>query len=877
MERFKVLTNLREPSVKFPDDTDSYLSDKEKMLIVQLLDHDPTRRPSSAELLQSSYLPPPEFEEEKQQNLIMHVIQNSRSKTHKFLLNALIAREMDLVEDFVYDCEQDIGKSKRAVHNESARSRVFQYVSDKLQRLMRRYGAVRYTVPTFVPSHTMNRFRYNHVFYMMDANGSVVAPAYDLRVPFARHVARSMVQPTRTSLRRFAIEKVYRSRIMGYHPRELWECAFDIVTSEQQQPGNGSLGGSILPDVEVLLLLNEIVEQFDCLKGRPFTLKVNSIRFLKAVLASFEIEDSKMDTVIEMIAESQDRNTATRGVTELVDTIRTPREHLVYMLSSKNLIEQSKISNLLQILEAEKSSGKELLESIQLHMRRRNQGRQSNAYDRARQALRELTLILDCFQSSCGGLNFKVRLCPGLVLNTANCHTYSKLVFQLEMDVLRRRQTCRCILATGGRYDELISKFSVNFGGGQTTGNKDDGGQADGEQDRKVLMPNDQRVGVGLSLEMEKIIRFVIEDEESIDFEESSACDLLLYADVYDDERHTFVFKDLCKLANDLRQLNLRVNLFNDRMFRSSAEISRHCLEHRIKHGFLLSLTTDALSLRTAYRIRTQIFENQRILERHSAVLSRAELAEHIRSELAASGNPLLATGSGQGFSIVETLCTVTSATFTPGSWNSNSGGAIGGSGGGGVGSGGGVGGGVYLAQFGGSGGINVGGGNFLTNTTPTTTTTASSAGNTHNLKYYATMDISASVAAATNVQLLQAEKTLSSLTKKKVLTMISSQLSTKLNYLVSNSIEVLALEMPFKTLKLVAYECEFERDEFDQMDERSLEEKIRRLTERCPKYRSHIPEIVEKMFSFKRKKDPPVIVLTTLIDLHNFQFVIVP
>ena len=50
---------------------------------------------------------------------------------------------------------------------------------------------------------------------------------YILQVPFARFVVSNGI----TSLKRYAIEKVYRARkIRGSRPKEIWECAFDIVT-----------------------------------------------------------------------------------------------------------------------------------------------------------------------------------------------------------------------------------------------------------------------------------------------------------------------------------------------------------------------------------------------------------------------------------------------------------------------------------------------------------------------------------------------------------------------------------------------------------------------------------------------------------------------
>ena len=52
---------------------------------------------------------------------------------------------------------------------------------------------------------------------------------HDLRLPFARLLAHN---PSLNHLKRYAIDRVYRERrVLGLHPRELYECAFDIVTS----------------------------------------------------------------------------------------------------------------------------------------------------------------------------------------------------------------------------------------------------------------------------------------------------------------------------------------------------------------------------------------------------------------------------------------------------------------------------------------------------------------------------------------------------------------------------------------------------------------------------------------------------------------------
>ena len=54
-------------------------------------------------------------------------------------------------------------------------------------------------------------------------------------MPFARFIVCSGIN----NIKRYAIERVFRARkIRGSRPKEIWECAFDIVTP--------TLGGLVL-------------------------------------------------------------------------------------------------------------------------------------------------------------------------------------------------------------------------------------------------------------------------------------------------------------------------------------------------------------------------------------------------------------------------------------------------------------------------------------------------------------------------------------------------------------------------------------------------------------------------------------------------------
>ena len=87
---------------------------------------------------------------------------------------------------------------------------------------------------------------------MMDHSGMVVGMPFDLRVPFARYVARNGI----SEMKRYSIEKVFRSKkVQGLHPRELIECAFDIITPTSE---------SLVPDAELVHIIGKNILKYPC-------------------------------------------------------------------------------------------------------------------------------------------------------------------------------------------------------------------------------------------------------------------------------------------------------------------------------------------------------------------------------------------------------------------------------------------------------------------------------------------------------------------------------------------------------------------------------------------------------------------------------------
>jgi hypothetical protein len=88
---------------------------------------------------------------------------------------------------------------------------------------------------------------------LMTRSGDVVLLPHDLRVPFARLLARLPPAPaTNLHLKRYTFGRVVKEKkVFGLHPKELTECAFDIVSVP---------AGRVLADAELLLVCQEVVQ-----------------------------------------------------------------------------------------------------------------------------------------------------------------------------------------------------------------------------------------------------------------------------------------------------------------------------------------------------------------------------------------------------------------------------------------------------------------------------------------------------------------------------------------------------------------------------------------------------------------------------------------
>ena len=83
------------------------------------------------------------------------------------------------------------------------------------------------------------------------------------------------------NLKRYSIERVYRQlRAQSLHPREVIECAFDIVTTAKN---------SVVPDAELLTVVEQVIDQFPVLQVGFGWLSSGSLSHVSTVHDQFPV------------------------------------------------------------------------------------------------------------------------------------------------------------------------------------------------------------------------------------------------------------------------------------------------------------------------------------------------------------------------------------------------------------------------------------------------------------------------------------------------------------------------------------------------------------------------------------------------------------
>ncbi|XP_054828909.1 eIF-2-alpha kinase GCN2 isoform X2 [Eublepharis macularius] len=455
-ERIFVLSQLRLPSIVFPEDFDEVKYAKQKLVVTWLLNHDPSKRPTAMELLKSEHLPPPQMEESELHEVLHHTLANVDGKAYRTMMGQIFSQRISPAIDYAYD--SDILKGSFSVRS----AKIQQHVCETVSRIFKRHGAIKLHTPLLMPRNK-KLYEHNEASCLMDHSGMLVMLPYDLRIPFARFVARNNI----TNLKRYCIERVFRPRKLDRcHPRELLECAFDIITPA---------GNSFLPIAETIYTISEIIQEFPVLQERNYSIFLNHTALLKAILLHCGIPEDKLNQVYIILYDA---------VTEKLTKREVEAKFCNISLSSNNL------GRLYKFIE-QKGDLHDLTQILSTMLKQK-----TGISSLVKLGIKELEETMSLLKKL--GIKLQVSINLGLVYKMQQ---HNGIIFQFIAYIKRRQRIITEILAAGGRYDHLIPQFR--------------GPQAVG------LVPS----AVGVSIAIEKISSAVLNMEEPIT---ASPCELLV-------------------------------------------------------------------------------------------------------------------------------------------------------------------------------------------------------------------------------------------------------------------------------------------------------------------------------------------------------------
>lgn len=445
MERIMLLSNLRQSDVILPDNAAETMDPNQIYLIKWLLQHDLVKRPTSEELLSSDALPPPQLEEAELDEMLRHTVSNPQSKGFKRMVGALFRQNTSAAADFTYDLDAVKGAGNKYFH-------ILNLTVETVERILKKHGAMKVTVPSLMPKCSLTEKNETNV-HLMDHGGGIITLPSNLRILFARYVARRDI----TQMKRYSVEKIFIERkVYGCHPRECHQCVFDIVTP---------ISDTLLPDAEVLTVANEIISEFQDLIARSYYVRINHINLLKAILASSGIPEEKHKDIFQILS-----NIKAKAMCKY---------KLHDELSNLKISEQS-ISSLFRYIEVEDQYIRvdQILKAITK--------RKGQAATLASQSLHEIQDFLKLAELL--GLKLPVVISPGFIFGAP---LYSGIIFQIVCELNKKDGKGKIdVLAVGGRYDKLISNFRMN-------------------PSREI-----NQFAVGFSIDLEKIINSQLDNKE---------------------------------------------------------------------------------------------------------------------------------------------------------------------------------------------------------------------------------------------------------------------------------------------------------------------------------------------------------------------------
>lgn len=316
MERAEALELLHKENPALPEALTTPEKATQASIFMSLIQHDPTLRPSSSELLSSGQVPVQD--EDETFRMARRLLADPKSYSRSQFIDSL----------FVARSSTDAGQNRQNsgpgllqkvgfLEEVSAMSRSIPddlelqaTVRNRLTSIFRRHGAVERTdSPALFPYHSC--YTSSDVMKFLHPSDKVFQLPYDLILPHAMLLARGSRPEWRKT---FIFDNVYRVDPQKEQPSIYGEANFDIISGKD-------VDNLALQEAEAIKAIDEILNAFPNLSSAPMCYHINHSRLLNSILAYCDIDQAKWTAVKESISKL---NTADWTWTRVRYELRAP-------------------------------------------------------------------------------------------------------------------------------------------------------------------------------------------------------------------------------------------------------------------------------------------------------------------------------------------------------------------------------------------------------------------------------------------------------------------------------------------------------------------------------------------------------------------------
>lgn len=422
MERAETLGLLQKEDHTLPSALEKPEKATQAVILMSLVQHKPSQRPSSAELLQSGQIPVQDEDESFRvaRRLLADRSSHFRSQFIGSLFNDRYAT--DDTSNLVGTVPTDPMRAVTLLEDVRVMSRSLPddldlqaMVREKLTAIFHHHGAVERTdSPALFPYHSC--YSSADVVQFLSPTGKVMQLPYDLILPNAILLARH----SRPERKTFVFDNVYRVDHLRDKPKIFGEANFDMVSES-------SLNHALC-EAEVLKVIDEILDTFPSLASVQMCYHINHAQLLNAVLHFCDVEASKWPAVKETVSKL---HTGEWTWTKVRHELRGPS--IAVAATSLDELERFDFRDTLE----------------KAIMRIRSIIKDTADLESAFAHMQAVITYLVRFN-----VKRKVYLNP---LSSYNAHFYrGGFLFQCLYD-----QKNRQVLAAGGRYDQLIREHQI--------------------------------------------------------------------------------------------------------------------------------------------------------------------------------------------------------------------------------------------------------------------------------------------------------------------------------------------------------------------------------------------------------------------------------